>query len=158
MTPHDRAAHLIHLLRDRAETLAAAESLTGGMFGAALTSVPGASVVFRGGVVAYSTDMKERLLGVPHHVINHAGAVSEEAAAAMADGVRRLFDATYGVSLTGVAGPDLQEGKPPGLVYVGVSSPRGERVEKVQLIGERDAVRASAVDAALALITQAATE
>jgi PncC family amidohydrolase len=143
----DVAVH--RLLAEMNATLAIAESLTGGLLGAALTDMPGASRTFRGGVLAYATDLKESMLGVPGPLLAAEGAVSAQVAAAMAAGVRDRLDATYGVALTGVAGPDLQDGCAPGTVFIGVAGPDEGQVRELQLAGDREAVRRAAVRAAL---------
>jgi len=139
-------------LRARGETLATAESLTGGGLAARITSTPGASAVFRGGVVSYATDVKASLLGVPAGVLDAHGAVSAETAAAMATGVRDLLGATYGLALTGVAGPDEQEGKPVGTVYLGLAGAEGVSTRLVHLPGGREQVRGYAGVQALDLL------
>ncbi|MEU8117319.1 CinA family nicotinamide mononucleotide deamidase-related protein [Spirillospora sp. NPDC049024] len=111
------------LLLDRGETVATAESLTGGLIGAELTATPGSSATYAGGVVAYATGLKERLLGVPGDLLAEHGAVHPDVAAAMAAGVRDALGATYGLAVTGVAGPDPQDGRPVGTVYVGLAGP-----------------------------------
>ena len=136
------------LLRARSATVATAESLTGGLLGAELTKAPGASDVYAGGVVAYATALKRSLLSVPSSV----PAVSAESAAAMARGARELTGATYALSLTGVAGPAEQDGRPAGTVYVGLASPSGEQTRELRLPGDRTRVRAFAVVAALNLL------
>lgn len=102
-------------------TVATAESLTGGLVAAAITQVPGASQVYRGGVVAYATDVKHSLLNVDEALLARVGAVHREVAAAMAAGARDRLGATYGLSTTGVAGPAEQDGHRPGTVWVGVA-------------------------------------
>jgi nicotinamide-nucleotide amidase len=139
-------------LTDRAETVAVAESLTGGMLGAALTRTPGASATFRGGVIVYATDLKESLAGVPGPLLAAEGAVSAHVAAALAAGARDRLGATYGVGVTGVAGPDAQDGQPVGTVHVGVAGPAAGEVRSVQLTGDRAEIRAGAVEAALSLL------
>jgi len=139
-------------LAERDATLAVAESLTGGLLGAALTAMPGASGTFRGGVLVYATDLKETLGGVPGPLLDAEGAVSAEVAAAMAAGVRDRTGATYGVALTGVAGPDVQEGHPPGTVFVAVAGPSGGQVRSLRLPGDRAEIRRRAVDAALDML------
>ncbi|WP_214412968.1 CinA family protein [Sphaerisporangium fuscum] len=119
------AAHVLSLLVRRKATVAVAESLTGGLIGATLTTVSGASAAFRGGVIVYATDLKARLLGVPDDLLAREGAVHPDVAAAMAAGVRRLAGATYGLAVTGVAGPDEQDGKPVGTVHLAVAGPAG---------------------------------
>lgn len=137
------------LLEEHGATLAVAESFTGGLLGATLTDMPGASRTFRGGVLAYATDLKERLLGVPGPLLEAEGAVSAQVAAAMAAGVRNGLDATYGVALTGVAGPDPQDGQSPGTVFVAVAGPDDGEVRGLQLSGGRDDIRVAAVRSAL---------
>src|SRR3954454_15537531 len=122
------AEQVVHTLRSRGVTLATAESLTGGGLGDAITSVPGASAVYAGGVITYATRVKVDLLGVPKDVVEQHGVVSSECAAAMAGRVRDLVGADVGVATTGVAGPDPQEGKPVGLVYVAVADQAGVAV------------------------------
>jgi nicotinamide-nucleotide amidase len=133
-------------------TVAVAESLTGGLLAAALTETPGASRTFRGGLVVYATDLKASLAGVPEAVLAEHGPASAPVAEALADGVRLRLGATFGVALTGVAGPDLQGGKPVGTVYVGLAGPHGRAVRHLELTGDRAAIRAGAVQAALQLL------
>lgn len=150
MTSPDAAARQVHeTLLARGETVAVAESLTGGMLGAALTTTPGASSTFRGGLVVYATDLKESVAGVPGPLLDAEGAVSAHVAAALAAGARDRLTATYGVGVTGVAGPDPQEGQPVGTVYVAVAGPDGGEVRSLILDGDRAAIRAAAVEAAL---------
>ena len=145
-------AALVATLRTRGQTLAVAESLTGGALAAAVVDVPGASAVLRGGIVAYATDLKHALLGVDEVLLAAEGAVHPEVARQMADGVRERLGATWGLATTGVAGPDPQDGVPPGTVYVAISGPRAERVERLLLPGGRGEVRAAAVRRALVLL------
>ena len=136
--------------------LAVAESCTGGELAAAITDLPGASSFFLGGVVAYSNDLKERLLGVPSATLREHGAVSEQTARAMAEGVRARTGSAVGVSTTGIAGPAGEtETKPVGLVYIAVATPDGVEVRRDVWPGGRAEVRAAAVQAALALTLQA---
>ena len=137
---HGRAADVVHTLAARRETLAVAESLTGGALAAAVVEVPGASAVLRGGVVAYATDLKHALLGVDAGLLAAEGAVHPEVARQMADGVRERLGATWGVATTGVAGPDPQDGVQPGTVYVAITGPGPERVERLLLPGGRGEV------------------
>jgi len=125
------------LLRAAGQTVATAESLTGGRLAAALTGTAGASDVYLGGVVTYATELKASLLGVSERIIEEHGVVSSECAQAMAVGVRALTGATYGVSTTGVAGPSEQEGKPPGTVFVGVAGPDLAVAVVLELRGKR---------------------
>ena len=133
----------------RGETVAAAESLTAGLFCATLATVPGASATLRGGVVVYATDLKTALAGVPADLLAEHGPVSPQAATALADGVRERCGAHWGIGLTGVAGPDPVDGHRPGLVYLGISDGRRTDVARLDLPGDRAAVRAAAVTAAM---------
>jgi nicotinamide-nucleotide amidase len=151
VTP-DLAAVVIRELIGSGTTLATAESLTGGGVGSALTSVPGSSAAYVGGVITYATRLKVELLGVPVEVVQGDGVISAPCARAMAAGVRRVLGADVGLSTTGVAGPDRQEGRPAGTVYVAVADERGETVRALRLDGDRSAVRAATTDAALALL------
>lgn len=139
-------------------TVAVAESLTGGMLGAELTAMPGSSATFRGGLIVYATDLKESLGGVPGPLLDAEGAVSAEVAAAMAAGARDRIGTTYALALTGVAGPDSQDGRPPGTVYVAIAGPGGGRVQELKITGDRREVRVGAVQAALAMLRDALTE
>lgn len=137
-------------------TVATAESLTGGGVTAALTSVPGSSAYVLGGIVAYANAAKVTLLGVPQEILDRRGAVSAECAEAMAVGTRRAFGATWGVATTGIAGPGgATARKPVGLVYVAVVGPGLARVEEHSFRGDRRAVTAAAVRAALRLLLAA---
>lgn len=134
-------------------TVAVAESLTGGLLAAAITSVPGASAVFRGSVTAYATDVKASVLGVDAELLAREGAVHAEVARQMAAGAQRLFGATVGLATTGVAGPTEQDGKPVGLVYIGYAGPDfPPRAGELRLTGDREAIRAQTVLQALALV------
>jgi nicotinamide-nucleotide amidase len=151
----DVAASALAALERARLTLATAESLTGGGVGELVTSVPGASRVYVGGVVAYASRVKVELLGVAPEVVEEHGVVSEPCAVAMAEGVRRLLGADVGVATTGVAGPDPQEGKPAGTVHVAVATPSGSRAELLHLTGDRPAVRAATTAAVLRLVVDA---
>jgi nicotinamide-nucleotide amidase len=148
------AADLVARLTAAGQTVAVAESLTGGLVAAALTDIPGASVVVRGGVLAYATDLKAQVLGVDKALLARAGAVDADVAEQMASGVRSLMGATYGLATTGVAGPDQVEGKPVGTVFVAVVGPGTSRVQALSLSGDRREVRAHSVLAVLALLTE----
>lgn len=147
----DTAAEVVRLLQAAGRTVATAESLTGGWLGAALTAVPGASGVYRGGVVAYATDLKHQLLGVDAALLARVGAVDAEVVAAMAEGVRDRLGADYGLATTGAAGPDPQDGHPPGTVWVAVAAPGRTVVvdASVAVPVDRAAVRRSTVLAVL---------
>lgn len=156
------AAAVLDALRERGMTLAVAESLTGGALSAALVAIPGASDVLNGAVVAYATPIKSSVLGVDPVLLAAHGPVDPEVAQQMAAGVRTALAvdgraADVGVSTTGVAGPTPQGGKPVGTVHVGVSV--GERAisRAFRFGGDRSAIRAAAVQAALVLLLEAVT-
>ncbi len=130
MTSTARAVH--ELLVARGETVAVAESLTGGLTSAELTATAGASASFRGGLVVYATDLKAALAEVPQELLERHGAVHPDVAAALAAGVRRRLGASWGLGLTGVAGPDPQDGQPVGTVHIGVAAPLGEPARPIQ--------------------------
>ena len=146
------AGLVLSALRRRGETVAAAESLTAGLFCATLASVPGASATLRGGAIVYATDLKATLAGVPEELLAAHGPVSAETARALAEGIRARCTATWGVGLTGVAGPDPVDGHDPGRVYVAVSDGRRTDVHEVDLPGDRPAVRVAAVGAGFAAL------
>jgi nicotinamide-nucleotide amidase len=146
------AQEVIDLLTARGGTIAVAESLTGGMLAAALTAIPGASAAFRGGVVAYATDLKAALLGVPGALLDRHGAVHPDVARAMAEGVARRLGTTVGASTTGVAGPDPQDGQPVGTVYIAVSAAAGTTVRSLALSGSRQQIRRATVEQSLGLL------
>ncbi len=135
--------------------LATAESLTGGLLAAAIVSVPGASQVFRGGIVAYATELKTQLLGVDAALLAERGPVDADVAAQMARGVRERLGADIGLSTTGVAGPESQGGARPGTVFIGVDlvrpGPSTVVVRRLSLPGDRSAIRAATVEASLRL-------
>lgn len=139
------------LVRDGGITVAAAESLTGGLIGSELTRAGGSSDFFKGSLVCYTNEAKRDLAGVPESVLAGPGAVSEETAAALAEGAARAFDADLGLGATGVAGPAEQEGKPVGTIFVGACLGGRTEVRQVRGYGDRDNVRAVAVTAALDL-------
>ena len=138
----------------RDATVGVAESLTGGLLSAALTTKPGSATVFRGGLVVYATDTKANLAGVPGPLLAAEGAVSAHVAAALAAGARDALDATYGVGVTGVAGPDPQDDQPVGTVYVAVAGPDVAEVRSLRLEGDREQIRELSVRHALALLTE----
>jgi nicotinamide-nucleotide amidase len=155
----DLADVVLDLLRSRAMKIAVAESCTGGMLGARLTAVPGASDVMLGGVIAYANDVKEAHLGVRAATLRVHGAVSEETAREMATGVRERFGAQVGVSVTGIAGPDGGTAeKPVGTVCLAVAASGTLRSTKVQMIGDRDEIRRRSAQAALNLVRRALSE
>lgn len=140
-------------LRERHQTLAVAESCTGGLLSAHLTDVPGASDVFFGGVVSYSNEAKENFIDVPHEMLVEHGAVSEEVARAMAEGVRTRFGSDWGIGVTGIAGPTGgTDEKPVGLVHWAVAGPRGVWTKNRVFLGDRSIVREWSLNAALDLL------
>ena len=148
----DLAGQILDRLRADGQTLAVAESLTGGLVAAALTDVPGASVAFRGGVVAYATELKTGLLGVDAVMLRRHGAVYPPVAAAMAQGVRARLGATYGVATTGVAGPEPSDGQPVGTAHIAVSATDDTVVRTIALTGDRQEIRRLTVEHALGLL------
>lgn len=153
-----RAAEVVAALIRHGMTIAVAESLTGGLVIAELVSVPGASAVVRGGVVAYATDLKASQLGVDADVLAEAGPIDPRVAEQMAEGVRRRLGADVGIATTGVAGPDAQDGHAPGEVWLGFATPGGTRAERLDLTGDRDAIRRGTVDALLGMLAVALGE
>jgi nicotinamide-nucleotide amidase len=140
-------------LRERHNTLAVAESCTGGMLGERITAVPGSSAYFLGGFVTYATRMKVEWLGVPEETIAEFGAVSKETAEAMALGARRRTGSTYALAITGVAGPDSGGEKAPvGAIYVGLADAAGCSVLHRQFIGDRTRIRQFATQMALHML------
>jgi PncC family amidohydrolase len=144
MTPDPLAAQVHRALLARGEVAGCAESLTGGGLAALMSSTPGSSATFAGGVVSYATRVKRDVLGV-----TAAQVVSADCASQMAAGVRRLLGVDWALSTTGVAGPEKQDDKPVGTVYVGVAGPLGVQVHRLALHGDRDAIRDAACRAAL---------
>ncbi|MFD7432199.1 CinA family protein [Streptomyces sp. NPDC059818] len=148
------AARVLRLLVERGETLAVAESLTGGLVAAELTSVPGASQAFRGSVTAYATPLKSEVLGVDPALLASRGAVDPEVASQMAAGVRRVLGADWGLATTGVAGPEEQDGRTVGTVFVAVCGPGGAaKVATLRLNGGRADIRNESVRSVLDLLS-----
>jgi nicotinamide-nucleotide amidase len=141
-------------LRSRGATVAVAESLTGGLLTGALTEPGGASSVLRGGLVVYATDLKATLAGVDEALLAERGAVDPEVAGQLASGVRDRLGATFGLGVTGVAGPDQQDGRAVGTVYAAVAGPDGTVVREFRLTGGRSEIRAGAVTACLDLLAR----
>jgi nicotinamide-nucleotide amidase len=143
------------LLLDNDKTLAVAESCTGGQLGMTLTSVPGASKYFLGGLIAYDNEVKINQLEVERGIIEEHGAVSESCAAAMALGCRKLFEADYALSITGIAGPEGgSEEKPVGTVFIGLASAHANRARHFRLGVKRDIIRTRAVYTAMEILRQ----
>lgn len=149
------AAAIIAMLADRRETLAAAESLTGGLLAATIVDVPGASRVFRGALVVYATDLKATLADVPAQLLAERGAVDGDVAEALAAGARQRCDADWALATTGVAGPQPQDGQAVGTVWIAAAGPGTVRSRRLALEGDRAGIRAQTVGAALGLLAQA---
>jgi len=143
------AADLVAVLTRRGLTIAVAESLTGGLLVAELIAVPGASVVVRGGVVAYATDLKAELLGVDADLLAASGPIHPDVARQMADGVRRRLGADIGIATTGVAGPDSQDGHAPGEVWLGFAIGGDVTAVGLALGGDRESIRRDTVSESL---------
>ncbi|MFD4634397.1 CinA family protein [Streptomyces sp. NPDC058284] len=166
LTGEEPASTLLRLLAARGETLAVAESLTGGLVAAEITATPGASKVFRGSVTAYATELKRDVLGVDGTLLDERGAVDPEVARQMAAGVREVLGADWGLATTGVAGPEAQDGQPVGTVFVAVSGPGLEsvpgyavggargKVAALRLNGDRSEIRRESVRNVLTLLLE----
>ncbi|MFF7731239.1 CinA family protein [Streptomyces sp. NPDC008001] len=153
------ASALLAALVERGETVAAAESLTGGLVAAELTAAPGASRSVRGSVTAYATEVKAAVLGVDEDLLDGRGAVDGDVARQMACGVRALLGADWGLATTGVAGPETQDGKPVGTVFVAAAGPDGRtRVRELSLDGDRSRIRSESVRSVLELLLNELTE
>lgn len=154
---HKAASEVLEALAAQNLHLVVAESLTGGLLTSAFVDVPGASKVLLGSIVAYQSDLKSQLLGVSRVLIQEQGAVDPEVVAQMAAGIRAklasktatLESSVVGIATTGVAGPDSQDGKPAGTVYIGISSSVGDYVYPFEFEGSRREIRDAAVSAAL---------
>lgn len=149
---HDELVALLDVLAEKGETVAVAESLTGGLVCSTLITPPGASRVVVGGVVAYQTDVKASVLHVPDALLAERGAVDPDVALAMARNVRTQFGATIGIATTGVAGPDPQDGTAVGTVFVAIVGDRGELVQPLSFGSSRDDIRNHTVGASLRLL------
>ena len=150
----EQAAALVAALTARGETVAAAESLTAGLVCATLARVPGASAVLRGGLVVYATELKAELAGVDPALLAEHGAVNPEVAAQLATGARDRCHTTWGLGLTGVAGPAAQDGVEPGTVHVALAGPGTRTVRTLGLTGDRELIRTESVRAAFALLAE----
>lgn len=156
----DIATDVIHMLNQAGQTLGVAESLTAGGVMAALTSVPGSSAVFRGGVVSYATPLKQQLLGVDPDLIATMGVIDPDVATQMAEGARKVTTCdnsptAWGIGTTGVAGPASQDGKPVGTVYIGIASPTGTRAwGPFNFFGTREHIREATVLEALSRLRE----
>jgi nicotinamide-nucleotide amidase len=150
------------LLHSLGQTVAVAESLTGGLLSAALTETPGASESFRGGIVAYATELKASVVGVAEDLLAERGAVDPAVAEALARGARERLGADWGLGITGVAGPDPQDGKSVGTVYIAIVGPptlqAPEVVGELSLSGSRNMIRSQSVEHAVGLLRGAIAE
>ena len=142
------AKSVVALLSQRGETVSVAESVTAGGLGHAITSAPGASQVFLGGVIAYSNEVKENFLGIDGDLIQEFSVVSEDVANAMADAVREKFGTTWGIATTGIAGPGDYQGIPEGTVWVAIRGPINQSIQ-LQLDSGREAIRTGAISSAI---------
>ncbi len=151
--PEDLERYVGQLLKERHLTLATAESCTGGLIGQRLTNVPGSSAYFPGGIIAYSYEVKEKLLNVKHATLEEHGAVSSETACEMARGARQALNADVAVGVTGIAGPEGgTPDKPVGLVYIALAAEHYERVERFVWQADREGNRWASSEAALQMI------
>lgn len=148
------ATKVIETLGKAPETIATAESLTGGLLSAALTMVAGASKSMRGGVTTYATAAKNEILGVNADLLSQKGAVDPEVATQMAQHVRDLFNSDWALATTGVAGPEMQDGKPVGTVYIALTNDTETLVKEYHFQGTRDEIRASTVLASLKMFLE----
>ena len=150
--PGVAAAAVVHTLVERHQTLSVAESLTGGLLAATIVEIPGVSAVFKGGLVVYATELKHTLAGVPRQLLDERGPVDPDVALALAEGVRERCGSDWGLATTGVAGPEPQDGKPVGMVFVAAAGPGGATVRELSLPGNRTAVRTATVTSVLSLL------
>ena len=145
---------IVESLKSKGESLSIAESITGGALTSEIVSVPGASHVLKGSIVAYSVEIKMRELSVPQELIDRAGVVSEEVALAMADGIRARMNTTWSIASTGVAGPGPHHGIAAGTVWLAIVGPDTRETVKLALEGDRETVRRGAVESALGVFTR----
>ena len=149
LTAGTAAAELVGALRELGHTVATAESLTAGLVAATIAGVPGASTVLRGGLVVYATDLKHTLAGVGEHVLATEGPVAASTAEQLAVGARETCRADWGIALTGVAGPDPQDGIDVGTVFLGFAGPGHTEVVRLKLTGDRWNIRSTATHTAV---------
>ena len=142
------------LFREYGRTLGSVESFTGGLFAREITKVSGASHFFKGALVTYASEEKNRILGISYDVIDEYGVVSREVAAQMASNGQKLLNVDYCVSFTGNAGPTAMEGKPVGLIYIGIAIYDKVEVYEFHLSGDRDTIQKEGVNNALKLLEQ----
>jgi nicotinamide-nucleotide amidase len=145
---------IVESLKSKGETLSIAESLTGGALTSEIVSVPGASHILKGSIVAYSVEIKVHELSVSQEIIDKVGVVSEEVALAMADGVKARMNSTWSIASTGVAGPGPHHGIPAGTVWLAIVGPDTRETVKLALEGDRERVRRGAVESALGVFAR----
>ena len=145
---------IVESLKSKGESLSIAESITGGALTSEIVSVPGASHILKGSIVAYSVEIKMRELSVPQELIDRAGVVSEEVALAMADGIRARMNTTWSIASTGVAGPGPHHGIAAGTVWLAIVGPDTRETVKLALEGDREKVRRGAVESALGVFAR----
>ena len=143
---NDLAYELIQKLSQRHLTISVAESLTGGLVAASLTQIPGASAVFKGGIIAYGDEIKQKVLKVDSALITKFTSISEPVAQSMATNVREIMNTDIGIATTGVAGPDKSDGFAPGIVFVAISIGDHKICQKLELVGDRTQIRDQSVN------------
>ncbi len=144
---NDLAFELIKKLGQHNLTISVAESLTGGLVAASLTQIPGASAVFKGGIIAYRDETKQQVLKVDPALITKFTSISEPVAQSMATNIREIMNTDIGIATTGVAGPDKSEGFAPGIVFVAISIGDHNICQKLELVGDRTQIRDQSVNA-----------
>lgn len=149
--PSNLALEVVEKLKQKKLTISSAESLTGGLVGVSLSSISGASEVFKGSVVAYTDEIKINVLNVDSQVIKQFTSISEQVAQLMALNVRKLMNSDIGISTTGVAGPNSSAGLKPGIVFVAISSDDHNMCQKLELTGDRTSIREQSVEKILQL-------
>lgn len=140
---------IVNLLKEKQLTLACAESLTGGLFASSITDVSGASKIFKGGIVSYTNDAKENVLGVNHEILDSDGAISKTCCLQMAENAKLKFNSDIGISFTGNAGPTASENKPVGLVYIGISYLDKIDIFELNLKGDRKSIKNQCISYAI---------
>ena len=143
---NDLAHEIIQKLGQRHLTISVAESLTGGLVAASLTQIPGASAVFKGGIIAYRDEIKQKVLKVDPALITKFTSISEPVAQSMATNIREIMNTDIGIATTGVAGPDKSDGFAPGIVFVAISIGDHKICQKLELVGDRTQIRDQSVN------------
>lgn len=153
----DLPSTIVKVMKKRGITLATAESITGGGLASAITDVPGSSAIFLGGIVSYSDQAKVKFLGIPKRVLTKSTAVSEVVARQMAESARREFGSDFAISTTGVAGPGKAYGQKAGTVWIAIASKSETITIELALSGDRDSIRKSTIESALACLSRILT-